>query len=157
VAGNDTTGAMGLLELVELLEMAEPEFRNRFQGTSVMRAKYSGMQRNACVALGNLGQAQAVPALSRALLDGSELLRSHAAWALGRIGTPEALEALTEAQCRESDTDVLEEIGAALADAASPSPPALSRANFIEHPRQRREVSTASDLTFSLKEKGPSR
>ncbi len=117
MAGNDSPGAMGLLELVELLEMAEPEFKTRFQGTSVMRAKHSGMQRNACVALGNLREAKAVPALSRALLDGSALLRGHAAWALGRIGTLEALEALELAAHTESDAEVLEEIGAALRDA----------------------------------------
>jgi epoxyqueuosine reductase len=118
-AGNDSTGVVGLLGLIELLEMPEPEFKSRFQGTSVMRAKHSGMQRNACVALGNLGEAQAAPALSRALLHGSELLRSHAAWALGQIGTPEALEALNEAQFIETNAEVLEEIGAALAVASS--------------------------------------
>ena len=45
----------GFLDLVKLLEMSEEEFRSRFAGTSIMRAKWVGMQRNACVALGNLG------------------------------------------------------------------------------------------------------
>jgi epoxyqueuosine reductase len=116
VARDDSASAMGLLELVELLEMPEPEFKSRFQGTSVMRAKHSGMQRNAAVALGNLGEAQAVPALARALFDGSALLRGHVAWALGRIGTPKALEALTEASRLESDEGVLEEIRTALVE-----------------------------------------
>ena len=119
VARNDSAGAMGSLELVELLEMTEPEFKSRFQGTSVMRAKHTGMQRNAAVALGNLGQAQAVPALSRALFDGSALLRGHVAWALGRIGTPDALEALTKASRLESDEGVLEEVRTALAEGCS--------------------------------------
>ena len=43
----------GFLDLIELLEMSEDEFRQRFAGTSIMRAKRVGMQRNACVALGN--------------------------------------------------------------------------------------------------------
>ncbi len=111
-----TAGAVGLLDLIALLEMTEPEFKDRFQGTSVMRAKHSGMQRNACVALGNLGQAQAVPALSRALREASDVVRGHAAWALGRIGTPQALEALENAQAVEVDHGVLSEIGEALAE-----------------------------------------
>ena len=119
IADGGTAGNVGLLGLVELLEMTEPEFKSRFQGTSVMRAKHSGMQRNACVALGNLGQAEAVPALSRALREASELVRGHAAWALGRIGTAQALDALAGAQPAELDQGVLEEIGAALADAGS--------------------------------------
>ena len=42
------------VDLVELLEMTEADFRQRFAGTPLMRAKWEGMQRNACVALGNL-------------------------------------------------------------------------------------------------------
>lgn len=109
----------GLLQLVELLEMTESEFKSRFQGTSVMRAKHVGMQRNACVALGNLGDVKAIPSLCRALWHSTSLVRGHAAWALGQIGTPEALEALAKAESREPDAGVLEEIGAALAEATA--------------------------------------
>ena len=103
----------GFLDLVELLEMSEEDFRGRFAGTSIMRAKRVGMQRNACVVLGNSGDASAVPALCRALADGAELVRGHAAWALGRIGGQIAVESLARASACESDPDVLEEIAAA--------------------------------------------
>ena len=105
--------SMALLDLVELLEMSEDDFRARFAGTPVMRAKRVGMQRNACVALGNLGDVSAVDALGRALRQGEPLVRRHAAWALGRIGGAEAAALLSEAARAETDPDVLDEIAAA--------------------------------------------
>ena len=113
--------ATGLLDLVGLLGMTEEEFRERFQGTPVMRAKHSGMQRNACVALGNLGSPEAVPALHRALAEAPALVRGHAAWALGRIKTPEAVAALQGARANETDLSVLTEIQEALAEIARPA------------------------------------
>ena len=71
------------------------------------------MQRNACVALGNLGDRAAVPALGRALRLGEPLARGHAAWAWGRIGGAEAGALLLEASSAETDPGVLEEIAAA--------------------------------------------
>ena len=105
------------LDLVELLDMDEEQFRQRFAGTPLMRAKWAGMQRNACVALGNLGDAAAVPALTRALVSGDRLVRQHAAWALGRIGGAEALAALRAAEGVEPDEDVRAEIRPALDEA----------------------------------------
>ena len=113
------TEQMTFLDLIELLEMSEDEFRGRFAGTPVMRAKRTGMRRNACVALGNLGDRAAVPALGRALRLGEPLVRGHAAWALGRIGGAEAGALLLEASSTETDLGVLEEIAAAR---GTPSP-----------------------------------
>ena len=107
--------APAALDLIELLEMSEAEFRHRFQGTAILRAKRVGLQRNACVALGNLGTTEAIPALCRVLAHGEPLVRGHAAWALGRIGTPEAKDALEQASGDEADPWVLKE----LADANS--------------------------------------
>ena len=73
-----------------------------------------GLQRNACVALGNGGDPAAVPALAKALASGEPLVRGHAAWALGRIGGPDAAHALHKALAQEEDPEVLEEIEAAL-------------------------------------------
>ena len=101
------------LDLVELLLMSDEDFLGRFAGTSIMRAKRRGMQRNACVALGNIGDSRAVPALAEALRHIDPLVRSHAAWALGRIGGETAARALSDAAAVESNPEVLEEIEAA--------------------------------------------
>ena len=68
------------------------------------------------MALGNHGDAATVPALNRALCQGAMLVRGHAAWALGRIGTVEAKADLESARDLELDAEVLEEISAALAE-----------------------------------------
>jgi epoxyqueuosine reductase len=74
-------------------------------------AQRRGILRNVCVALGNLGRPEAVPALGRALAEDPEpLVRAHAAWALGRIGQPAAALKLGSAAEREKDGEVQEEI-----------------------------------------------
>jgi epoxyqueuosine reductase len=103
------------LDLVPLLTMTQEEFAARFRDTPIKRAKLVGLQRNACVALGNIGDTQAVPALGRALTHSEPLVRGHAAWALGRIGGNDACRLLREEAGHEHDVDVREEIEAALA------------------------------------------
>ena len=55
------------IQLLEMLDMTEEEFRRRFSGSPLKRAKLVGLKRNVCVALGNAGYPSAVPALTRAL------------------------------------------------------------------------------------------
>ncbi|MFQ5895719.1 MAG: tRNA epoxyqueuosine(34) reductase QueG, partial [Nitrospinota bacterium] len=74
-----------LPDLLELLELTEAEFLARFRGTALMRAKYSGLLRNAAVALGNRRDPRAVPFLVCALRHREPLVRGHAAWALGEV------------------------------------------------------------------------
>jgi len=72
--------------LERFLELDEPGFETLFAGSPIRRAGRDGFLRNVCVALGNKGEAAAVPALARALEhDPSPLVREHAAWALGEI------------------------------------------------------------------------
>jgi epoxyqueuosine reductase len=66
------------------------------------------------VALGNIGDAQAVPALIGALHDYEPLVRGHAAWALGRIGGEQAKRALLDALETEGEDEVRREIQCAL-------------------------------------------
>ena len=64
------------------------------KGTALSRSKRAGLLRNAALILGRRGTTEAVPALIDLLNDPDPTIRASAAWALGRIGTPEALLAL---------------------------------------------------------------
>ena len=85
--------------LLPLLALGDAEFRARFRGTPVLRAKSWGLQRNVCVALGNLGDPAAIPILARLVEDEARhpLVREHAAWALGRFAEPPARQGLARA------------------------------------------------------------
>ncbi|HEX9880084.1 MAG TPA: tRNA epoxyqueuosine(34) reductase QueG [Candidatus Binatia bacterium] len=102
-------------ELIPLLSLSDEEFKRRFRGSPVLRAKRRGFLRNVAVALGNLKDKEAIPALAEALDDREPLVREHAAWALGRIGTLKARGALEERLKVESEEDVRCEIRDALA------------------------------------------
>jgi epoxyqueuosine reductase len=69
----------------ELLSLSEDEFRRRFRGTAIMRAKRRGLLRNAALVLGNRGGAAALPALRQALNDSEPLIRDAAQWAIDKI------------------------------------------------------------------------
>ena len=103
-------------ELIPLLSLTEEQFRERFRHSPIRRTKRRGLLRNVCVALGNIGDQQAVPALLGALRDHEPLVRGHAACALGRIGGEEAKQALQLALSAEEDQEVQQEIRCALAD-----------------------------------------
>ncbi len=100
--------------LVELLDMTEDEFKARFRKSPVKRTKWAGLRRNVAVALGNIGDPAALPALIRALNGEPALVRGHAAWALGRLGGVEAIAALHARSIAEGDSEVMEEIALAL-------------------------------------------
>jgi epoxyqueuosine reductase len=100
--------------LEDLLALNTKQQRKLVRGTAWRRVNRVQLARNAAVALGNSGDARAVPALARALAqDPSPLVRGHAAWALGRLGGEEAQRALEAARVDES-TFVADEVSAAL-------------------------------------------
>jgi epoxyqueuosine reductase len=102
--------------LIALLETAldEAAWDAFSRGSPIGRARRSGFARNVCVALGNSGSPDAVPVLSRALSDPAPLVRAHAAWALGRVGSAEARSALAAHASVETDACVLEELFVAI-------------------------------------------
>jgi len=105
----------GELTLARLLRLPREEYVERFRGSPMKRAKLEGLQRNAAVAMGNRLESRYVEPLSAALREGVPLVRSHAAWALGRIGGDLARRALEAALAIEESPDVREEIRQALA------------------------------------------
>ena len=103
------------VDLLALLGMDRDAFNERFRRNPAKRPKRRGMLRNAAVALGNSGQRQVVPALSRSLHEEPEaLVRAHVAWALGQLGGDDARAALAAARQTEPEASVREEIDAAL-------------------------------------------
>jgi epoxyqueuosine reductase len=104
-------------DLIPLLALSDTEFRSRFRGSPILRAKRRGFLRNIAVALGNLQSVDAIPALIRVLHDEEALVRGHAAWALGEIGGLTAREALQRRLEIEKDGEVMGEIKAAIEQA----------------------------------------
>jgi epoxyqueuosine reductase len=72
-------------DLLELLALDEAGFRLRFAGTPMLRTRRRGLLRNVCVALGNIGDEGALPALQHAVNDSEPLVSEHAHWAIGQI------------------------------------------------------------------------
>jgi epoxyqueuosine reductase len=71
--------------LIELLSLDATGFKKRFLGSPILRTKRRGLLRNVCVALGNVGDDSALPALEKASLDSEPLVAEHARWAIERI------------------------------------------------------------------------
>ena len=76
--------------------MSEEEFRQTFRGSAIKRAKWRGVIRNACIALGNSDLAPGAPAYPRvvAVLQGlsrspETVIAESAQWALSRIQSNE--------------------------------------------------------------------
>jgi epoxyqueuosine reductase len=72
-------------DLIELLQLDEAGFKSLFAGTPMLRTKRRGLLRNVCVALGNTGDATALPHLEKAAQDAEPLIAEHARWAIERI------------------------------------------------------------------------
>jgi epoxyqueuosine reductase len=69
----------------ELLAMTQQDFISAFTNSPMKRAKLRGLKRNATVVLGNVGTAEDVEVLERAIEDEEPLVREHAQWALARL------------------------------------------------------------------------
>ncbi len=102
------------LDLTGLLGLDRDGYVERFQVSPMKRAKLEGLRRNAAVAMGNRGDGSYLPVLARTLENAEPPLRRHAAWALGRLDSSEANEALERALDLEEDPSVRAEIAAAL-------------------------------------------
>jgi epoxyqueuosine reductase len=68
-----------------LAEMKANEFRERFRGSPVRRAKLSGLRRNAVIAMGNSGHREFVPTLEKLRDDEDPVVAESAGWALQEL------------------------------------------------------------------------
>ena len=80
--------------LKDEMALTPQAFNRKFKGSPVKRTKRRGYLRNVAVAIGNAGNPDGIPALKVALDDPEPMIRSHAAWALGKIGGEQASQTL---------------------------------------------------------------
>ena len=73
------------LPLRDLLALDEQAFRELFRHSPIKRIKRRGFLRNVCVALGNVGTAEDLPALASVACDPEPLIAEHAQWAIAEI------------------------------------------------------------------------
>ena len=106
-------------ELTKLLNMSDEFYVKRVQPLLVHypadEKKY--YQRNAAIALGNMGDPAFIPDLAKAMEDPEALVRGYTAWALGKLRGSRARQILKASLARETDEFAEKEIQAALAAA----------------------------------------
>ncbi len=68
-----------------LLAWTEDDFRAHTQGTPLARLKLPRLKRNACIVLGNIGDADDLPALTILACAADEMVAEHARWAVARV------------------------------------------------------------------------
>jgi epoxyqueuosine reductase len=73
------------MNLRDYLSLDDNKFRRLFRNSPIKRTKRRGLLRNVCVALGNVGTIDDLPALERAAADAEPLIAEHAQWAIERV------------------------------------------------------------------------
>jgi epoxyqueuosine reductase len=98
-----------------LLTMTEQEFRDTYRRTAVLRAKRSGLARNAAIALGNSGSTNDLGLLEKVVTSHDlPLVRGHAAWAMARIDSNVSGPILRRQLGCEADPSVRSELKMAI-------------------------------------------
>lgn len=70
-----------------LAQITPEEFREKFRGSPIRRAKRTGLRRNAVVAMGNSGDRRFLPLLEKLATDEDSTVAEHAKWAAGKLLT----------------------------------------------------------------------
>lgn len=71
--------------LRDFLALDDESFRALFRKSPIKRIKRPAFLRNVCVALGNVGTSEDLPALNKATKDPDPLIQEHARWAINQI------------------------------------------------------------------------
>ncbi|HLS07291.1 MAG TPA: tRNA epoxyqueuosine(34) reductase QueG [Bacillota bacterium] len=102
-------------KLKPMLRVSNREFRQKFGHVSGFWRGKNPLQRNAMIALAHYKDQTAVSELIAVMEeDVRPVIRGTAAWALGKIGTEEAYEAIERALLKETDERVREEMNKGL-------------------------------------------
>lgn len=100
-------------KLKPMLSLTNKEFKEQFGHLAGSWRGKKPLQRNALIALANLGDTSALPEIEDCLNDVRPVIRATAAWAIGRLGRKEPdiwIEILEKRQKIEEDQEVIIEI-----------------------------------------------
>ena len=76
---------IAVMKLRDYLRLDDDKFGRLFRKSPIKRTKRRGLLRNVCVALGNVGTADDLPALEKATADSEPIIAEHAQWAIEQI------------------------------------------------------------------------
>ncbi|HTO82523.1 MAG TPA: tRNA epoxyqueuosine(34) reductase QueG [Methylomirabilota bacterium] len=82
--------------LADLAQLDDAAFRQLFAGAAIKRTGRDRFVRNVLIALGNSGDAAAIPIIERLLADAAPLVRGAAVWALAQLADPPSFERLRQ-------------------------------------------------------------
>lgn len=68
-----------------LAEMSADDFKKTFRGSSIRRAKQSGLRRNAAIAMGNSAELKFLPTLKKLASDPDTAVSESASWAISKL------------------------------------------------------------------------
>lgn len=100
-------------KLKPMLSLSNKEFKQQFGHLAGSWRGKKPLQRNALIALANLGDTSALPEIESCLSDVRPVIRATAACSIGRLGRKEPekwLETLEQMKQREEDQEVITEI-----------------------------------------------
>ncbi|MFA5951627.1 MAG: tRNA epoxyqueuosine(34) reductase QueG [Hyphomicrobium sp.] len=96
--------------LAKLLTLDDASFRKAYAGTPIKRTGRDRFIRNVLIAVGNSGETEFIPLVTRLLSDAAPIVRAMAIWALRRLADPATLAATrTSHLLRERDDLVRDE------------------------------------------------
>lgn len=98
------------IDLCRILTLSNSQFKSEYGDTAFGWCGKKTIQRNALIALGNQKAEEATSLIIGFLEHPDYVLRVHAAWALGEIGTDKAITAIKERLIIEKHPQVIEEL-----------------------------------------------
>ncbi|WP_142423158.1 tRNA epoxyqueuosine(34) reductase QueG [Enterococcus durans] len=104
-------------KLKPMLQLSNKEFNAQFGHLAGSWRGKKPLQRNALIALANLGDTSALPEIEKCLTDVRPVIRATAAWAIGRLGRKEPkkwIETLEVVDRKEDNEEVSIEIAQAI-------------------------------------------
>ena len=98
------------LDLLKEMSLTEKTFEEKYMNTPILRVSYERHLRNIIIAAGNSHNRKFIKSLKELFASDSEIIRIHAAWALGKIGLEECFLILRSHLALENNDLVKDEI-----------------------------------------------